>query len=423
MFCKIFFSTPNKSKDLENYISKIKSDFRLITNNELIKQFFQKQNAKTFVDIFPEISSDTKYINKISYENILKYRKELEDVKFRGFTIFDGIEQLMFEEFILIERTKKIFEARTNVIFIFDKFSFTCFLMLKIANDYGYDLDNELKIGEIKKNGIKYITPQKNFSKLELIKKLRVTKAQVGIQRVLYAGIRVALNFFLGLNLNYEKILHRVDKKTEIKKSNFVDEVGFFFASDRSDFLKPSIEVIKKLERNKKSYRIFTFDLMTSTIMGKSKIPFYDFFENVYLLTDIIKKSQEGQRIVHKIKQISIEKNLLMLFNENFSAFFEEQIFHSMAILSILDRIFEKTNLHHIVIAIDGSMVGNLTAVVSKKYNLPSLSIESFFINENVERLYLYKADIISIYGLQGKNVLLSLGYEDKKIIDFYDLP
>jgi len=61
-------------------------------------------------------------------------------------------------------------------------------------------------------------------------------------------------------------------------------------------------------------------------------------------------------------------------------------------------------------------MYGNSVITVSKKHNIPSLSIEPGIVNKKLEYPDLYKADKICIYGIQGFETLKSLGYDEKRI-------
>ena len=72
------------------------------------------------------------------------------------------------------EKSKKILQERTNVIFIFDEFSTKCFTILEVARKMGYKINQDYAIKDFSSNSMKIITPETvddSFEKKKMISK------------------------------------------------------------------------------------------------------------------------------------------------------------------------------------------------------------------------------------------------------------
>jgi hypothetical protein len=225
------------------------------------------------------------------------------------------------------------------------------------------------------------------------------------------------LSLKLKRNEGKEKILQSVNKKIQKTDARYASKIAFFFTSNIDDFLRAFYPILDILGNNAIPFHIFTIDFMTRSILSTRKIPFIDLFDEIYRMADSIKKSEGGQHLCNQIKQVAANNDLSLLYLKRFSDFYESEIYRVTAIMTICDYILKQMNLKSAGICIDGSMYGNCIITVTKKYDILSLSIESTIVNNKLERLDLYKADKICIYGLQGADVLQKLGYQKERIV------
>jgi len=76
--------------------------------------------------------------------------------------------------------------------------------------------------------------------------------------------------------------------------------------------------VIEKFHKNKNPVQIFTSDISTSLVLAKEKIPFINMFEEVNLILDLLKDSEEGMEIKIQLEKLAAENSNLLGLNEIF---------------------------------------------------------------------------------------------------------
>ena len=420
MFCKVFFIHDGNVTSVKDALENIDEDHHIITDDEFLNRFLKKNNKKSssLSELFNEISDKNNLINDLSDKELRKYKKNLSVVKYNQIGVFDGIENQLLEEIIFLEKIKILLNKKKNIVFLFSKFSISYFLIQKFAADLGYDIEPEFKIRSIEKGKNVLVSKNQNYKKFENKRKFSIVKNQIGITNTLkIASKLVARKTLQSRKHDLKSIFNDISKKISLDKSKQKECIGFFFTSDRIDFLKPFFSVISELKKNRRPYVIFTVDFMTKIILKREKIPFIDLSEVVYFLMEHLRNNNDVSRILKDFQKISNINQLSIVYNEQFSDLIKNEILKSISIIEIFDYIFKKNEFYSVGIAIDGSMFGNLICDISKKYSIPSFSIESYYINENLERKKLLKADRICVYGSQGYRALKKLNYDKKRLI------
>lgn len=435
MQCHIlFFEKKNDWSNINKHLKNISEPYQIVTDSYSLNEFLQKsgKNSRTLRDIFPEEGDITYDVYRASKKIQQQYKKYFQNVTFDGIEIFAGIENQLLDQIILLEKVRKILEERRNIIFIFEGFSFTYYAIQKLAIDMGYDPD--LAISILRKNGIKKLKPTKNYNIFNLknitylIESLYFTelKKTVALKIILFAILRVIPKIrsmskdFRGIFHEYliELILkHVVDEKIDAN-SGYNSDCAFFLTTNKEDlYLKSIYPILDKFKEEKSSYQVFVIDLITHAVLSKLKVPFVNLFFEVNSLSYIISGTREGKKIRKELEHVVIENNLSLLFNGQVSGFIINEIYRSAAIMKICEHIFEKMKLKSIAIATDGVMYGNSVTNVSRKQKIPSFFVPSTIINSNPLHSNWYHADKICLYGLQGADTLIELGYDKNRLI------
>ena len=216
----------------------------------------------------------------------------------------------------------------------------------------------------------------------------------------------------LNPNDSIKSILKNVNDKISNDHSL---EFGFFLSSDREDVLKVYYLLFDKFAEKKIKVKIFTIDPITSSFLDKKGLPYTDLFEETYILANILKRTKEGNQINEQIIQESKKNNLDLLYLEKFNSVIIEGIYRSLATNIIFEHIINQLNLKKAVI-MDTTMFGKVIASIANKFNIPTLSVESLIVDDNAISSLSYNADKICIYGQQGYDVLIALGFKNDRI-------
>lgn len=435
MQCQLlFFEKKNDWSNIDKHLKNILEPYQIVTDNYSLNEFLQQcgKNSRTLRDIFPEEGDITYEVYKASKKIQQQYKKYFQNVAFDGIEIFDGIENQLLDQIILLEKTRKILEEKKNTIFIFEGFSFTYYAIKKLANEMKYDSD--LVINILRKNGIKRLKPTKNYNMFNLKNILYLVespyftqlKKTVVLKIILFAILRVIPKIrsmpkdFRGIFHEYliELILkHVIDEKIAINSAYNLDCI-FFLTTNKEDlYLKSIYPIFDKFKQENIDYQTFVIDLITHGVLSKMKVPFVNLFLEINSLSHLIRSTREGKRIRKEVEYVAENNNLSLLHNGQISGFIINEIYRSAAIMRICGHIFERMKLKSIVIATDGVMYGNSVTSVSRKQNIPSFFVPSTIINSNPLHSNWYHADKICLYGLQGVDALTELGYDKNRLI------
>jgi len=461
MFCKILFYL--NENDWDGIISELKKNPQnctIITTNKKLNEFLKNQKiiSDWMEEIFPQANVQTYEINMNGRRVLDDYRKLFDNLTFHGIEIFSSIENQLLKEIILLEKAKKILDKKKNIIFIFDEFSNSYFAILRLALEQFYDkidskiyqslgkttkiIDEEMKIpqlnfrkkydyfktipiNEAQKNEERFQTKNLHEAKESDLKSEtseEIDSFQSSLMKItqLFQIFSISLKIFCikffqlfkidstsYLIKKVEKKIHNLSKKNEAK-------CAFFVTSKRNDLVIPISNIVNKFQKKEVPIQIFSFDMMTNSILSKQKISFIDLFEESYLISESIKKNEEIKILCEKIKKIT--KTKLLFDIKQFFNFIIDEMVRSIAIMVVCEKIFNYTNFNSIVITFNATRNGNAVIATSKKHKIQNFSIVT--LNLSVDPLLsdLYKTDKLCVYGQHGMDALEKLGYNKKNI-------
>ncbi|MEM3159492.1 MAG: CDP-glycerol glycerophosphotransferase family protein [Nitrososphaera sp.] len=251
-----------------------------------------------------------------------------------------------------------------------------------------------------------------------------MANAIAGVGRIIdtifsFIGRRFVFKAFSFMNLETTKlILAQVDKKienTDVKTNAYR---AFFLATNPEDiYLKSVYPVMDRLKYEKVAFQTFVIDLTTAQVLAKRDIPFVNFFEEVDAMTEQIAKSDEGRKVHDKVIQIAEKNNLSVLVLEQVSNYMLREIYRTCAIAAVAEHVIRLMDLRSVVVAVDGQTYTNTVTSVAKKLRIPNYFIPSTIINANPLHANMYHAEKICMYGLQGYETFMKLGYDRRRVV------
>jgi len=434
-----FYSKQIEFGFILNFLRKIPEPYHVVTNNADLHEFLKKnsKNSRKFQEIFPPEGSLADEVYVEARKIWEQYRLLFKNILFKEIEIIRGFEYQLLLELTLIVQCKKILKENKNTIFVFESFHPAYFAIMKIAKELGYDSD--LKIGFLKRREIEYMQSNDQSNQLSYANKesqrraINFVKGYFGKDFSL-ENFSALLKFGLGvLSLNLRKVaykryrgktpesinllLKKIDKKIQSKSFGHNVNNAIFVTAARFDlFFRPLVPAIEKFYQKKLPIQIFTADMATGLVLSKNKISFINLFEEVNILMELIEKSEDGQEIKKKIENNVIPKNKLVGFNE-FLPDLLRKTYRAMAIIGILNHIFQKMNLKSILDGGSGEMFENVAIEVAKKYNVTSFTIVPSPPTPTPHFVYWLHADKLFLEGFQGVEVLKKLGYDDERFV------
>jgi hypothetical protein len=401
LFCKIYFyKNSPKLNTIFNEIDSSQENYTFVTNDNDTKLIL-KQNNKQYI-YFDDIFLESEIMNRI-YQNAHNKLTELsilfKDLSFMKCSIFDSIEPVLRDEIIFIEKVKYILKNKTNFLFLFKNYSFLYFHIQLLAQDLGYEIIDNEKIFQIKGNKSILTEPLKtpflkSFKKnLVILKKSKIFKK------------------------NPDQIINNLQKKLFSSHYNNKSICDFVMTPSSDYILNILFQIIWKFKAEKTPYNVIVFDPFLSSQLNTNKIHHLNIFEEAYVLSSIIQNSDEGIKLFNEIKNIIIKNNLSILYFGKYFNPLIEKIFFSASVILIMNKIFQNHTPKSIVAANDGTLVGNSTVSISKKWGIQSFSIRTVNIISNSTVYSTFKADKICVYGKQALRTLVKFGYDSKNIL------
>jgi hypothetical protein len=426
MICKILIIKKNDKESIIKYLQNFQDYTIISTDSELSKILNNlKINSKTITEIFPGEEQITNKIHEISVNSLNYYKNKLEQLKIKNFKIFDGIENHLLTEIILFEKAKMILEEKVNTIFIFENQSLTYLAILEFAKSIGYDINPELIKNETDENIIDYIQFDKNhdFNKkrrirtlsryLHLIKEKNSSKTAFIIFLNIVKLIIKSKYLSMYKKNSVNEILNGIKKRLK-SENKFNFNYALFISSDRYDFLRQYITMLYKFKK-REEYCVFTIEEVTNIFFQKENFTTFSLFNEVYLISQIVKEDKEMKEISQNIIQIAKKNNLNLLYLKKLNMSLIDKISESIAIKIISKYILEINKVKAIMIH-DGTMYSNAVLEVTKKNKIPSISILSFPILTNPLYRNRYKADKICLDSIISHENMIKLEYPSNRL-------
>ncbi|MHA7646441.1 CDP-glycerol glycerophosphotransferase family protein [Nitrosopumilus sp. S4] len=434
MFSKVFcYYEKEDLVALKNILIDEKEQFEIICDNALAKKELKNKvhSIKILEEYFSVYSDEMFDIYEQTKKSLLEYQKLCKDIKFNGYSINEGLIHYLQIDILFIEKIRKILENKKNIIFIFERIHFRDFIIQKIAKGLGYNNDESIFL--IKNNKIKKYEIKDSIQDFEKSNKINKYKNAFSLYsnniiknqekktfpkfNLFLKSISLLTKFLI--NKTYEispekssqLILKNIQKK--IIKANSI-KCGFFLSSSRSDLLDAQDKIFKKFLDSKIPFRIFTIDSITSSFLDEKQYPVSDYFQETFALANILRKTNESKRFEEKLLN-AVKSEYSIIYNQKWNSELIDGIYRSIASQMVLDSIFKSIKLQN-AIFIEGTLIGMLTAELSKKYDFSTTSIETLIIDKNAISSILFKADKICIYGTQGLETLLGYGINKNRI-------
>ncbi|CUR50986.1 Putative glycosyl/glycerophosphate transferase [Nitrosotalea devaniterrae] len=417
----------------------ISEQYQIITSNTQMFDFLNSLGKKVVKlnDVIPEEGPKWEEVVKIAKDIHEKYKIALQNIRFNNMTIFEGYEYQIFLQLAFLIRIRKIIEDKTSTIFILDTlFSSVYFSILRFAESLGYSI--QMKIGVIKGDQIEYHGEEFDQNTSEYRRKMFVSKQRQILKHsfgsgLSYSKFKMYYKFasriftFLVHSTSYKfqhhlqvdvikKILDRVDKK-------ILDDVPyeamccFFVSAIREDlYIRPLYPIMDKLVEDKDHFHIITADLSTGLVLSKSKRPFINIFEEFNIIYQEIKNNEIGHDTKNQINKIANSQSTVFAFKD-FTSELIEKSFRTIAIMIICDHVIAKMQVKSIVIAPTGEIFENTITEIAKKHSIQSISIPPGLVDSNPFYSKWLKVDKICVPGIQAKEALTKLGYEENRII------
>ena len=150
-------------------LSKIPNcnNFKIITDDPNVKNILDSlnYNCEDLTELFPNVDLTTFQIYESATKSIDEYRKSLDEIKFLDISIFNILEPLLRDDFVLLEKISHILQKKENVIFLLKNNSHILFLINKLSKQFEYETEN--KINTIKNEKIHQIDSLKKSKSIK----------------------------------------------------------------------------------------------------------------------------------------------------------------------------------------------------------------------------------------------------------------
>ncbi len=392
MYCKIFhINDQNISRKVISQLSHL-HDGKIITDDLNIKKALSAASfdCDDLSELFPSIHPKTFQIYESAFKLIQSYKNHLSKITYRDIPIFNILEPLLRDDFVLYEKINFLLEKNENIIFLFKNQSQVLFLINKLAKKLNYEIDDD---------GILMIENQ-NIEKISSFKMIKPLKTRV----------------FLTLKKQSKgKVLKSIYKKLDYIK-NQKNLCAIFLTPSTKYVLKPIFSIIDEFKKKSSPYCLISFDHELVKELKQENLFTTDFSRDALILSSIIENSDEGKKSFNKILEISKNQNLEIIhLNRNINQKLYK-LFRFLAMQEISSYIFTDFEPKSTIIAFDGNTMGNSIALAAKSQNIPSYSICSLYILPHAIMKLNFVTDFILVYGMHGRDTLIELGYPPDKI-------
>ena len=437
MFCEIILLR-NEVKDLEKlkkYLTKKNADYQIISNNSKVIEFLKitKNECFLFNDKTPNIGKIGKKIYQSSLELLNVFKSDFSKITHKEIEVFNGFEYSFLQQLIILKKAEHIFLENKSIVFIFVRMFPIYFSILEIANNRGYKNNNKICIIDGEKIEYKNLNEYKIPNKFLKSKTSKFIKSYYGrnlsIKNTI-SIIKVSKNF-LSLNLQkkinqilknsfdktLKKILNRIEIKVAEISTNKNFECAFFVTSlGREDiFLNPWYPIFSELKERKIPFLIISGDLVTNSILYNKQIDFLNLFEDVNLLSNILRRSDSGKALENTINEIINSSDIEGI--SNLSNYLKEEIFRSFSIIEIVEYLLLENKFKTLVGITDGERLERIAILLAKKLKIKNFSMLPIIVHPEVYFSSWFKAEKIFVQGQKGVEILEELGYDKNKLI------
>ncbi len=394
MFCNIFhIDKETTSESITKYL-ELEKNCNIITDDINLKYNLEKNNydCKTLSEIFPDVDPISSKIYDLTVNKIQEYKDHLSTISYIGIPIFTLLEPLLRDDLLLINKFNFLLNKKQNLVIIFRNLTHSLFLLNKLAREEGFETFHKSKINHINKN------------KINLISSIN---EKVSFKKKLYLTLKKKSKI---------DILTSIKEKT--KFLNKQQKLTLFFLTPSTRYvLNPIFSVIGQFQQNNISNHMISFDHALVNELKNDNFLISDFSRESLLLSNVIQNNDDGKKVLEDTLKIAKEHNLESIIFDDLINAKIYKLFRYMAIFEISKSIIENLDPQSLVVAFDGSSMGNATTLASNILKIKSYSICSLAIVNNPITKFIYTADKILIYGTHGRDLLQKFEYDPNKII------
>jgi hypothetical protein len=402
MFVKILIHKHKKlNLKLDTFLTSIQKPFQIIVNNyqlnaDLVNRGF---NSHMLSDIFPYDHPKSIEIDREVTKTLTKLQDLFSDIRYKNFELFPSLENQILDSLNSLYKFENIIKSNINCIFIFEN---PIFLQLVLQNN----LSNNPNI-----DSISFLNSDLNSMSLhEFYSMIRAKKNNI-------STVFEKLTKFLPFRYIFSRLLfYKIQNKIPKQSTELSPPVDFFLTPSTEYVYKPTIQLQNQMYQNKIPYNTFSFDTQTSKTLKNENLDIVDLFKESWLFSQIIKNSKEYLDTIKKFHKIISEKNIKILKLDNMFNPILEQLSFNISIMILTEKILDQNKSKSIVVTNDGNRIGNSIISASSSKNISSYSIPALIISSTQISKFLFTADKICLYGNHAKDILLKLGYDDKRL-------
>ena len=414
---KLFFI--NNKSDLKQIITQIKNDksnFKIFCNDSKFVQSEQNENIKIKLldEEIKDESREGKRIFKESESYLKKLSNKFLNIQYEECKPFLNIEYFILLRIFFLLKIKEIFNKNENIIFIFNEYKPLFLSIVNIAKLQKYNIK---KIAIIENNKEKIIKIDSiDFKNLD--KKSRLYSKK-NISTLISLGIKMSMMISKKIQIKFRKILgeNEMDnlKKSVIKKLHTIKnrKIMFAISTTRKDLYFDQWNIIyKKLLEEKTDAFFISSDFSTLRIIENENVKNISIAEEVRLMAQIIKNSQNGKNIRKNVENILDEFFILKKIEKEIL----DVIFRAIAMELIIKIMLEQTNLTSIIACSEGSLFETVVINKAKTSNIPTFTMTPTFLHFNPFFSKWFKSDKIFCFTQKDKQVLEKMEYSKNRI-------
>jgi hypothetical protein len=462
-----------------NYVKKeISNDFIVVTDDTFLKERLASHGirAKTVLEYIPNSREEDHRIFQLVEDEMKLLRQDLSHIKDDDVSIFYGIQHIMNDDLIMLEKFNTILRSSkgdSDVIICLSAYTYYHFAIVNLASWLGYTSNLPLII---KDNVFSFIDPlsitSHNYIYDTIYHGKPVTDKKVYDYKMITERIfefqKRALHIFTnefknslqikatktdtGIHLSikiskfnmseFRNLLREIKNKekamindprlylkndtnrTESKLKNYLAKLKFnkqpsiFFlhTNDIDLYLKPVYPVIEQFHKNQYPYFIIAHDTRAQKALSDKII---DFFDYQSYLHDFGYNIESIRKMIIAIKTIASKNNSVVSIY--FQYFLNDSVFFRLVENSRLVRLlsFLVSTLDPISVFIMPDGIGEhlLLCEIAKKNQVKSVTTFANLISPSARSVGFMGADIIASYGEDCNESLTKLGYDENRLV------
>ena len=387
---------------------------------------------------------DPDSVTEIDNQSMQKLRtlmNVLEETKYDGISIVEGLQSVFLDQLIFLEKIKFILSKyKKNIVFLLEGLSYYYYSITIIARAMGF----QTKLGGLSRTSKPNLVPLI----MDVLREARDhTLSPSDFVHIVSALLKEILthqsgfkhqDFDATLAWKYKDIyLERTARTNEIiwgsdsdlqKFLPSIDSIAqsnpkhaFFAMYNREDFvLKPIYPVLQEFLEMNVGHVVFCYSSLTARHLTRRNVIFTDLSDTVRILSARMLKRNKNtiSAIMMELKKIPLEENtlrayMMILFNDRFAA----TIAKTLSVIVITKFIINKFDFQSVLVGADGVLENDLVCKIANSMNIQTYSIPPGIVEYYPNFGILYKAKHLLLSGDHLKNNLKRIGIDDKRLV------